>query len=190
MFEEQAWTARLLNQERVDADMQAARRIQTSLLESPCSGENESLSWASFSRAARVVGGDFHDVNPLPDGGLDIAIGDVMGKGLPAALLGAACLNHLLRAASAAGPAARPSTILTRANQTLTPELNRLETFASMVLVRIDGDPRRLTLADAGHANVAIRGVDGGVFQPRGVETCCWRRAQGLPGFFGGPLAR
>jgi serine phosphatase RsbU (regulator of sigma subunit) len=171
IFEEEDWTRRLLNQERADADLAAARRIQASLLESPRVGESGPVSWASFSRPSRVVGGDFHDVNARPGTGVDVVVGDVMGKGLPAALLGAACLNHVLRAASTSGPSARLGQILSRANDTLTPELVRLETFASMILVRVDGEPLRLTVADAGHASLLIRSGDGGVFKPRGRET-------------------
>lgn len=171
IFEEEEWTSRLLHQERADADLAAARTIQASLLESPRVGESGPVSWASFSRPSRVVGGDFHDVNARPGGGVDVVLGDVMGKGLPAALLGAACLNHVFRAAAASGPSARLCQILSRTNETLTPELVRLETFASMILVRIDGDPLRLTVADAGHASLVIRGADGGVFKPRGRET-------------------
>lgn len=171
VFEEEEWRARLLHQERADADLEAARQIQASLLESPRSGECGGLSWTSFSKPSRVVGGDFHDVNLRSGGGLDVIVGDVMGKGLPAAVLGAACLNHVLRATAMAGPDGRPAQILTRANQTLTPELVRLETFASVVLARIDADPFRLTIADAGQGNVAIRTADGVVHQPRGAET-------------------
>jgi sigma-B regulation protein RsbU (phosphoserine phosphatase) len=168
VVEEGEWMKRLLHQERSDADLQAARLVQASLLETPASGRSALITWAGLSRPARVVGGDFHDVNPLPSGGVDVVVGDVMGKGLPGALLGAACLNHLLRAAvNAPGPGA----ILTRANQTLSPDLVRLETFASAIFLRIHGEPLLLTVADAGHACLAIRRADGSVTEPRGRET-------------------
>src|ERR1700737_290414 len=40
-----------------------------------------------ISRPANTVGGDFYDILPLDDGRLIVAVGDVAGKGSPAALL-------------------------------------------------------------------------------------------------------
>jgi serine phosphatase RsbU (regulator of sigma subunit) len=70
---------------RLDQELQLARRIQLSLLPK----EMPALAgWQlnAFYQPAREVGGDFYDFIPLPDGRLGIAIGDVTGKGMPAAL--------------------------------------------------------------------------------------------------------
>jgi serine phosphatase RsbU (regulator of sigma subunit) len=48
-----------------------------------------------ISRPANTVGGDFYDILPLPDGRLVVAVGDVAGKGSPAALLMALLLAIL-----------------------------------------------------------------------------------------------
>jgi phosphoserine phosphatase RsbU/P len=48
-----------------------------------------------MSRPANTVGGDFYDILPLPDGRLVVAVGDVAGKGSPAALLMALLLAIL-----------------------------------------------------------------------------------------------
>jgi sigma-B regulation protein RsbU (phosphoserine phosphatase) len=45
------------------------------------------LDYAGACRPALGVGGDYYDFIPMPNGGLGIAIGDVSGKGIPAALL-------------------------------------------------------------------------------------------------------
>ena len=47
----------------------------------------EGLEYSGTCRPARGVGGDYYDFLELPDGGLGVAIGDVSGKGIPAALL-------------------------------------------------------------------------------------------------------
>jgi sigma-B regulation protein RsbU (phosphoserine phosphatase) len=47
------------------------------------------------TRPANTVGGDFYDIIPLPDGRLVLALGDVAGKGSPAALLMALLLAML-----------------------------------------------------------------------------------------------
>jgi sigma-B regulation protein RsbU (phosphoserine phosphatase) len=47
----------------------------------------EGLECASFFRPAKFVGGDYFDFIETPDGGLAFTLGDVSGKGIPAALL-------------------------------------------------------------------------------------------------------
>ena len=48
-----------------------------------------------MTRPANTVGGDFYDILPLPDGRVLLALGDVAGKGSPAALLMALLLAML-----------------------------------------------------------------------------------------------
>ena len=48
-----------------------------------------------MTRPANTVGGDFYDVLPMPDGKVIVALGDVAGKGSPAALLMALLLAVL-----------------------------------------------------------------------------------------------
>jgi serine phosphatase RsbU (regulator of sigma subunit) len=73
--------------ERLEEDMRLARGIQESLL----SGEFPRLPWvdsSAFNVASRDVGGDYYEVfDDVESGDLEFAIGDVSGKGVPAALL-------------------------------------------------------------------------------------------------------
>jgi phosphoserine phosphatase RsbU/P len=67
-------------------DLEVAREIQQAMLPSgrfSASG----VETAGFSRPANTVGGDFYDILPLDNGRVAIAVGDVAGKGSPAALL-------------------------------------------------------------------------------------------------------
>ena len=67
-------------------DLEVAREIQQAMLPSgrfSASG----VETAGFSRPANPVGGDFYDILPLDNGRVAIAVGDVAGKGSPAALL-------------------------------------------------------------------------------------------------------
>lgn len=67
-------------------DLEIAREIQQAMLPSgvyTASG----VETLGVSRPANTVGGDFYDILPLGDGRLVIAVGDVSGKGSPAALL-------------------------------------------------------------------------------------------------------
>src|ERR1044071_7497639 len=67
-------------------DLEIAREIQLAMLPR---GEFRALGIEAFgmTRPANTVGGDFYDILPLPDGRLLLALGDVAGKGSPAALL-------------------------------------------------------------------------------------------------------
>jgi phosphoserine phosphatase RsbU/P len=75
-------------------DLEIARDIQRAMLpqEMVTGGGLEAYG---FTRPANTVGGDFYDVLPMPDGRLVIALGDVSGKGSPAALLMALTLAIL-----------------------------------------------------------------------------------------------
>jgi serine phosphatase RsbU (regulator of sigma subunit) len=92
----QSAQAQLVEQEALARELQLAREIQQRMLpcELPCL---PGLDIGARMVPAQSVGGDFFDVFPLGDDALGIAIGDVVGKGIPAALLmGLTC--SLLRA--------------------------------------------------------------------------------------------
>jgi sigma-B regulation protein RsbU (phosphoserine phosphatase) len=67
-------------------DLEIAREIQQAMLPR---GEYRALGVEAFgmTRPANTVGGDFYDILPLADGRVLLALGDVAGKGSPAALL-------------------------------------------------------------------------------------------------------
>jgi sigma-B regulation protein RsbU (phosphoserine phosphatase) len=67
-------------------DLEIARQIQQAMLPS---GAFQAIGVEAFgmTRPANTVGGDFYDILPLPDGRVLLALGDVAGKGSPAALL-------------------------------------------------------------------------------------------------------
>jgi len=67
-------------------DLEIAREIQQSMLPR---ATYKTLGVEAFgmTRPANTVGGDFYDILPLPDGRVLLALGDVAGKGSPAALL-------------------------------------------------------------------------------------------------------
>jgi phosphoserine phosphatase RsbU/P len=75
-------------------DLEIAREIQQAMLPGGlyCAPGVETVG---ISRPANTVGGDFYDILPLADGRLVVAVGDVAGKGSPAALLMALLLAML-----------------------------------------------------------------------------------------------
>jgi phosphoserine phosphatase RsbU/P len=67
-------------------DLEIARDIQLAMLPGGVQAAGDATV-CGVTRPANTVGGDFYDIVPLPDGRLVLALGDVAGKGSPAALL-------------------------------------------------------------------------------------------------------
>lgn len=86
---------RIVERERVKAEIDAANRIQAALLplESP---ELSGASVASHYRAATEIGGDYFDFLPQPGGQIGIAFGDVSGHGLTSGIVMAMAKSALL----------------------------------------------------------------------------------------------
>jgi serine phosphatase RsbU (regulator of sigma subunit) len=142
--------ARLFEQavaaERMEQDLQRAAEIQTRLL--PAAGPPmPGYRVCGRSTPCRSVGGDYYDYLALPEGRYGLALGDVAGKGLPAALLMCSLQAALRALADLALP---PAEIAARLNRILCRQIpaNRFVTFFLGVL-----DPRthRLEYVNAGH---------------------------------------
>jgi sigma-B regulation protein RsbU (phosphoserine phosphatase) len=77
------------NEERIEKELRFAQRVQLALLPTELPRQLENVDVAARFEAARELGGDLHDFI-LPEAGtLIVAVGDVSGKGAPAALYGA-----------------------------------------------------------------------------------------------------
>ena len=86
---------RIVERERVKAEIDAANRIQSALLpvEAPMVA---GASFASHYRAATEIGGDYFDFLPQPNGEIGIAFGDVSGHGLTSGIVMAMAKAALL----------------------------------------------------------------------------------------------
>jgi phosphoserine phosphatase RsbU/P len=90
---------------RIDRDLRLAADIQRALLPEG-NYEDDVVDLAAASMPCRTVGGDFFDYIDLGERGFGFALGDVAGKGPPAALLAAAVLtNFAAHAPISSGPA-------------------------------------------------------------------------------------
>src|SRR5215212_10060462 len=83
--------------QRIEQELQVARLIQQTLLPKSVP-ELEGYQIAAYYQPAREVGGDFYDFLQLRDGRLGLIVGDVSGKGVPAAIV-MAITRTMLRAA-------------------------------------------------------------------------------------------
>ena len=150
---------RHLAQERLEHDVQIAEEVQTRLFPRR-DPEIRGLDCHGLCRPARGVAGDYYDFLPLEPGRTGIAVGDVAGKGLPAALLMASLQGSLrsLVTLSKNGPASLAADLNTQLHS-LT-ESNRFATFFWAVF---DEQPRSLTWVNAGHNAPMLLRMSGAV---------------------------
>ena len=136
-------------QRKVAAELERARRIQLDLLprELPAI---EGLTVAHRIEMMREMGGDYYDCLPFDDGRVAIVCGDVMGKGLAAALI-MAMARSLIH--SAAAPGTAPGKVLAEVNDGLARDLEgqRLPSFLTLSYALYDPRRRLLTAAGGGH---------------------------------------
>jgi serine phosphatase RsbU (regulator of sigma subunit) len=113
---------------------------------------------------AAAVGGDFYDWHEVgPD--FQVAIADVMGKGIPAALIGAS-VRSLLRGASLFNDLEKA---VNRTAFCLESDLSETATFVTLFAARLDVERHTLTYVDAGHG---IAGVVSATGEVRRIESC------------------
>jgi serine phosphatase RsbU (regulator of sigma subunit) len=148
--------------ERVEQELNTARRIQLSLLPSEVPALD---GWqiAAYYQPAREVGGDFYDFLPFSDGRLGLVVGDVTDKGVPAALV-MATTRSMLRAAAL--ESATPGTVLARVNELLCADLPP-NMFVTCFYAILDPRSGRLCYANAGQDLPYLRRSDGGVAELR-----------------------
>ena len=133
-------------QERAAQESAIARDIQKSFLPQNLPQRPE-ISFAASYRPALNVGGDFYDVIALAPDEFYFVIGDVSGKGTPAALLMAQALS-ILRLILV--PGISPVTVLARWNETLCGHTIR-GMFVTAIVGRVVPSLRHVELASAGH---------------------------------------
>jgi sigma-B regulation protein RsbU (phosphoserine phosphatase) len=79
----------LANEERLEKEVRFAQRVQAALLPASPPKRLKGVEIAALFSAARELGGDFHDYLAPESSTLVVAVGDVSGKGVPAALYSA-----------------------------------------------------------------------------------------------------
>lgn len=138
--------------ERMEGELNAARRIQMSMLPKQWSDradwpEHASIALHAIIQPAREVGGDFYDYRFLDPERLSILIGDVSGKGVPAALF-MAMTQTLFQAH--ASPERTVSGIMSRVNDALCDEAHT-GMFVTLLYAVLDVRTGTLEICNAGH---------------------------------------
>ncbi|WP_017306952.1 SpoIIE family protein phosphatase [Spirulina subsalsa] len=135
--------------EKMRAELAVARQIQHNLLRQSW-GETKNVKVQASCYPAREVGGDFFEVYVHPQGDVWLAVGDVSGKGVPAALFMASAISILRRELSQEG-SPEPDVVMRNLNQTMNEDLFSTNCFITMVLARYNPETRHLVYANAGH---------------------------------------
>lgn len=143
-----------------EREVEIGSRIQQALLISaPPTGVTD-FEIAALTIPSRGIDGDFYDFLLYPNRSLDIIFGDVMGKGVPAALISAGAkteflrsLSHLLVSASR-GIIPQPADIVNSVHSVVTPHLMNLDSFVTLSYVRFSPLAKTVTVVDCGNTRL------------------------------------
>lgn len=143
---------------RLQKDLQAARRIQRSLLPQLPPVINGFRVAAEY-RPAFDVGGDFYDVVSSRTGQLTAVIGDGSGKGVSGAMLMSRCASEVRRLIRDAQP---PAQLLAALNDSFA-QAGCEESFVTATCLELDAARGLVTIANAGHVLPLLRRANGEV---------------------------
>lgn len=135
--------------EQMRAELEVARQIQGNLLRQSWPNV-EGVRVQACCYPAREVGGDFFEVFVHPQGDIWVTVGDVSGKGVPAALFMASTMSVLRRELSQETPPT-PDVVMQSLSASLSEDLISNNRFITMVLARYNPTTHELSYANAGH---------------------------------------
>lgn len=151
-----ALTAAERSQLALDTQLALAAEVQQHLLPAPPDAGHD-VRWATRLQPAGKIGGDFYDFIPTTGGSTLLLVGDVSGKGIPAALLQASA-HALFRTFSR--HASHPAELLRRVSREVFAE-NGGVLYLTCVAVHVDGAHRQITYVNAGHPPGLLLGPSG-----------------------------
>jgi phosphoserine phosphatase RsbU/P len=152
--------------ERLNRELEIAREVQEHLFPQQLPSV-AGLDYCGQCRPAREVGGDYYDFLELPGGRLGLAIGDVSGKGVGAALM-MASLEASLRAL--ASVVDEPAELMDRVNS-LVRQASSANRYVTLFYAQYDPASRRLSYVNAGHNPPIVLRNSSGSYQVLRLET-------------------
>ena len=162
-----------------EQEVEIGFKIQQTLLLDQPPRDVPGVRVAALTIPSQRIDGDFYDFFKHRDDCLDVIVGDVMGKGIPAALLGAATKSHFLQALSRLislappGTLPEPKDIVTMAHSEVARQLIELESFVTVCYARFDLKNRRVDFVDCGHTTT--------IHYQASTETCAMLQGMNLP---------
>jgi len=144
-----------------------AQEVQSSLLPRGLPPIVRGLECAGYCRPAQSIGGDYYDLLPLADGRFAMTLGDVSGKGIPAAVM-MASIQTLLRSLLRRGDT-NVGHIFNDLNRTLC-ECSTPERYSTLFCAIVPADRSGICYVNAGHVWPFLVRVDGTVERVEGSE--------------------
>ena len=142
--------------------LNTARAIQNGIVPQNKEYTEGNIRILAFAFPARSVGGDFYDIIPLNNRSIGIVMGDVSGKGIPAALV-MAVIKTMIRDRLTSGMS--PEEVLNVVNNEICSE-NPLGMFATVFLGIIDTENGSMVYANAGHTHPVKTGETAVYLEP------------------------
>lgn len=149
-------------------ELEIGSQIQQNMLVSTDVDLAAGLWLASFNHASKGIDGDFIALIRVGTDAIDLLAGDVMGKGVPAALLGAATklqfnqsMVALLLAADRESGPPQPKSIVSHVSRVMGPQLQALDAFVTLVYIRIDLAKNTVTWVGCGHEEALVLSATG-----------------------------
>ena len=156
----------IVKQARLQKEMDFARQVQHRFLPTETPHVAGYSFWAHYA-AAGDVGGDYYDFVPLPDGRQAAMLGDVSGKGVPAALM-MAKLSSVGKVALLRHPDSVVDAMRDMNNDVCDASVDC--SFVTLLLCVVDPRAHEITIANAGHMSPMLRRTDGTVDEPAGTN--------------------
>ena len=151
------------NELRLEKEVRFAQRVQAALLPSELPKRMKQVDVAARFEPARELGGDLYDFLAPEPNSLVVAVGDVSGKGVPAALYGAFA-GELVRSRTTRRRYTRdqsgPAAVLASINSTLY-ERQLEEYYCTLLYAMFDFKHRRVTMSNAGLPYPVRKRADG-----------------------------
>ena len=165
--------------EALNHDLDMAARIQQKILhqEFPVFPDDDRFDIFANMIAAKHVGGDFYDFFKFDDDRMVFFIGDVAGKGMPAAIYMAVCRTMLKAIGS---EVADPAECIEKVNNMLIPESD-ISTFVTVFYGVLDLKTGELSYCNGGHNLPYIQTKDGEVKELDNVGGLLLGKFEGAP---------
>lgn len=156
----------LLVRERLSRDLELAREVQRGFLPMSLPAIAGYEFFAHYE-SAQHVGGDYYDFIPLPQGKLAIMLGDVAGKGVPAALMMAKISSDarfsMLTEPTAAAAVVKLNDLMHQAGLT--------DRFVTLAVAVLDPTTHKVTFVNAGHPSPLICRAGGAVEEATSIQV-------------------
>jgi len=144
--------SQLVEQHKLAREMEIARDIQMNLLPKTYP-DLPGYQLSAMSLPAKHVGGDYYDFLRMPDGRLGLAVADVSGKGVPAAILTAATRSYLQGGTQVREPSLVH--LVQRINRNVHRDVSN-DMYVTMAFILLDESTGAIEYVNAGHAQPIV----------------------------------